>query len=232
MENQVTHHLIKENRSLKAALKQLETQKLADQDQKVTELQNEISVLQRAQLNMPVDEEFDPDTEFDEVRKLFDLYKMDCSKSDLEHLYMTCFYTQDKALVQQFKVRVFQNIAQRALRNQEALIKTQSRRKGVQLDKEAIQVFADNKRLHKQNKELTQRIEELNKRYQDAQALWNTQRAGYQSKLVCQHDKLLRAHESVQDLRNELMMLNTYSRELHQKISSKQAFADVMAAVG
>ena len=48
-----------------------------------------------------------PEKEFSEIKKLFELYQQDTSKSDLSHLYATCYFTKDLALVQQFKLRVF-----------------------------------------------------------------------------------------------------------------------------
>ena len=54
---------------------------------------------------------FDPEEEYSEISQLFDVYKEDTKQLDISHLYSACFYTKDKALIQQFKMRLFQNLA-------------------------------------------------------------------------------------------------------------------------
>ena len=82
---------------------------------------------------------------------LFELHRADMSISDLEHIYATCYYTEDINLLLQFKVRVFQDIARKAIHNQEMVTKT-SGKNGLNGD--TVKMFVENKKLKKVNASL------------------------------------------------------------------------------
>ena len=48
---------------------------------------------------MNLDENFDPEKEYDEIKQLFDLYKTDTKTSDISYLYTACFYTKDIKII-------------------------------------------------------------------------------------------------------------------------------------
>lgn len=100
----------------------------------------------------------DPAQEFEDIKVLFDLYKFDTQDSDLSHLYSTCFYTRDLAVSQQFKIRLFQNLAKRAIQNQELLSKSQ-RGGPTSLNPESVKSFVENKKLKRMNMQLSAKCE-------------------------------------------------------------------------
>ena len=180
MEKQVMQHLIQENRMLKQQLnttseeltrsqRNLENSKEYTEhefnqliEKKNTEIEGmsrEVSHLQKLQLN---DEEanfaeFEPQQEFEEIAQLFDVYRQDLAGSDISHLYTACKYTQDRTQLLNFKAKLFQSIAQRAIRNQEFLVKSNKRRyKGVPNDNKVdnVKIFIENKRLIQSNQGL------------------------------------------------------------------------------
>ena len=71
----------------------------------MTKLEEKIRNLEL--FNSPSAPDFDPCKEFGVVKKLFELYKTDTKKSDIAHLYTSAFYTNDQAMLLQFKVKLF-----------------------------------------------------------------------------------------------------------------------------
>lgn len=180
MEKQVMQHLIQENRMLKQQLnttseeltrsrRNLENckeyteheynQLIEKKNTEIEGMSREVSHLQKLQLN---DEEanfaeFDPQQEFEEIAQLFDMYRQDLAGSDISHLYTACKYTQDRTQLLNFKAKLFQSIAQRAIRNQEFLVKSNKRRnKGVPNENKGdnVKIFIENKRLIQSNQGL------------------------------------------------------------------------------
>jgi hypothetical protein len=62
-------------------------------------LQEEIRSLQKG-ICGNISEDFDPQMEFQEIQKLFELYNHDIKGTELSYLYASCHYTKDFRVLQ------------------------------------------------------------------------------------------------------------------------------------
>jgi len=254
MEKQVMQHLIQENRMLKQQLNTTSeeltrsqrnlgnckeytehefNQLIEKKNIEIEGMSREVSHLQKLQLN---DEEanfaeFDPQQEFEEIAQLFDMYRQDLAGSDISHLYTACKYTQDRTQLLNFKAKLFQSIAQRAIRNQEFLVKSNKRRnKGIPNDNKVdnVKIFIENKRLIQSNQGLQGQLEQLKATLERSTDEWQAKEKKHVEKLKAQHLKLKEVLETVQVLRNDQMMLRTFSSELKQHIGKRDTIGNVV----
>ena len=82
-----------QNEKMSQMQKQLDHVKDPQQNEKIQQLEQQILMLQKEKTE--IDEEFDPETEYEEIKQMFDLYRNDTKATDLSYLYASCYYTKD-----------------------------------------------------------------------------------------------------------------------------------------
>ena len=93
-------------------------------------------------------DDFDPKEEFEEIKSLCSLHRIDFENEDIVKLYSSCYFSQDQLEIQHLKLKLFQSLAGRAIRSQEILLKATARRgkKGGATPTEA-QIYMENRQL-------------------------------------------------------------------------------------
>lgn len=108
-------------------------------------MQAEINLLKESQ-NFEKSGVLDPKDEFEEIKNLYSMHRVDFEQEDIVKLYSSSYFSRDKLQLNQLKMKLFQSLAERAIRSQEILLKSTARKgkRGGAKPSEA-QVYMENK---------------------------------------------------------------------------------------